>query len=97
MISDTPDDAGHLGDFVYATGETDCDYLLYGPGFSRSRRPREKEIVGAPYRNEKQGGNETLSYVERFPWLVCVRDLASMKVRRHGMTEGSCGIGRCYI
>ena len=53
VVSDSPDYTGHLGDFVYATGETNCDYLLYGPRFSGSRRPRHKKIVGGPYRDEK--------------------------------------------
>ena len=36
VVSDSPDDAGHLGDFMHATSKTNSDDLLYGPGFSRS-------------------------------------------------------------
>ena len=31
VVSDTPDDTGHLGDFVYATSKSDGDDLFYGP------------------------------------------------------------------
>lgn len=36
VVSDSPDHTSHFGDFVYATGETNGDYLLYRPGLSRS-------------------------------------------------------------
>ena len=32
VVSGTPDDAGHLGNFVDTTGKTNGDYLLDGPG-----------------------------------------------------------------
>ena len=63
VFPDSPDDTGHLGDFINATGETNGDYLLYGPGLSGSRRPRQKEIVGDPYRDEEESGGETLRYI----------------------------------
>lgn len=36
VVPGSPDDAGHLGNFMYAAGKTNGDYLLEGPGTSRS-------------------------------------------------------------
>jgi len=36
VVSDSPDDTGHFGNFMHATSKTDGDDLFYGPGFSRS-------------------------------------------------------------
>ena len=73
VISDTPDDTGHLGDFVHATSKPNGDDLFYGPGLSGSGGARHQEIVGDPYRDEEESGGETLSYVLCFPGLVCER------------------------
>ena len=83
VISDSPDDTGHLGDFVYAASEPHGDDLFYGPGFSRPPRPGEKEVVSDPYGDEKEGGGKTLGYVERFPWFVCERELTGITLGRH--------------
>lgn len=63
VVPGSPDDACHLGNFVYATGKTNGDYLLDGPGASRSRRPRGEEIVGGPYRNEEESASEALGHI----------------------------------
>ena len=34
VVPGAPDDAGHLGNFVYTAGKTNGDYLLDGPGMS---------------------------------------------------------------